>query len=324
MPTPVILDTDLGTDVDDLWALALVLSHPDIDLLGVTTVTGDTQARARLAAKLLRLAGREEVPVFAGMSMPIGGTEPHGGPLTHTDLVRDDDAEFGATFGEAMGFILDTLNHAEAPVTIVGTGAWTNVAAVIERADAGQREHVGEIALMGGEVHLNMVESNVKHDPVAARMILESGLPVFDATWSVSRRLAFPMDEVSRLCEGFDSPFVRALHEATRMWWGDGMKAKPGPVCYDVIPVFWAAGERDSISCIGLDGIPVEADGTLTRGTLVCHPWRLADAPPVERTSPDRIAVTTDLDEQALRRRYVELVFGQVTTASERTGSTDW
>jgi len=53
--TPILLDTDIGTDIDDAFALALVLESPELDLLGVTTVSGDTQARARLAAKMLCL-----------------------------------------------------------------------------------------------------------------------------------------------------------------------------------------------------------------------------------------------------------------------------
>src|SRR6516225_2650160 len=65
---PVILDTDIGTDIDDAFALALILASPELELLGVTTVSGDTQARARLAAKLLWEAGGawRKVPVYAG------------------------------------------------------------------------------------------------------------------------------------------------------------------------------------------------------------------------------------------------------------------
>jgi purine nucleosidase len=65
---PVILDTDIGTDIDDAYALAALLHRPELELLGVTTVSGDTVARARLAAKLLDVAGArwKSVPVYAG------------------------------------------------------------------------------------------------------------------------------------------------------------------------------------------------------------------------------------------------------------------
>ena len=62
---PILLDTDIGTDIDDAFALALIVQSPELDLVAVTTVSGDTQARARLAAKMLWEAGRANVPVAA-------------------------------------------------------------------------------------------------------------------------------------------------------------------------------------------------------------------------------------------------------------------
>src|SRR3954469_12712261 len=72
--TPILFDTDIGTDIDDAYALALILRSPELDLVGVTTVSGDAGARARLAAKLLAVAGGEaaRVPVYAG---PSTGTQ---------------------------------------------------------------------------------------------------------------------------------------------------------------------------------------------------------------------------------------------------------
>ena len=70
VPVPVLFDTDIGTDIDDAYALALILRSPELELLGVTTVSGDAVARARLAAKLLALEGgpAARVPVYAGTS----------------------------------------------------------------------------------------------------------------------------------------------------------------------------------------------------------------------------------------------------------------
>src|SRR5262245_14824798 len=63
---PVILDTDIGTDLDDVFALALILASPELDLRAVTTVSGDAHTRARLVCRLLQAVGRTEVPVAAG------------------------------------------------------------------------------------------------------------------------------------------------------------------------------------------------------------------------------------------------------------------
>ena len=67
--TQVIFDTDLGEDIDDLYALCLAVVHPQLDVQAITTVHGDTQAKARLAKKVLRLIGRPDIPVGAGISM---------------------------------------------------------------------------------------------------------------------------------------------------------------------------------------------------------------------------------------------------------------
>src|SRR6266478_6152284 len=73
----VLLDTDIGDDIDDALALALVLRSPEIELLGVTTVFGDTRKRAHLAAHVLQTFGREDIPVAAGLDVPL---QPHHRP----------------------------------------------------------------------------------------------------------------------------------------------------------------------------------------------------------------------------------------------------
>src|SRR5688500_20059881 len=68
--TKILLDTDIGTDVDDAVALAYLLAHPDCELLGITTVTGEAEKRAALASVLCKAAGTE-VPIFPGEEHPI-------------------------------------------------------------------------------------------------------------------------------------------------------------------------------------------------------------------------------------------------------------
>src|SRR5262249_56741338 len=68
---PILLDTDVGTDVDDAIAMALLLAAPELDLRAVTTVSGDVHLRARIAKKLLALGGRGDVPVAAGVRAPV-------------------------------------------------------------------------------------------------------------------------------------------------------------------------------------------------------------------------------------------------------------
>ncbi len=315
MTINVIFDTDAGGDIDDLYALALILKHPRLNLLGATTVSADTQARARVVAKMLRLAGRSDIPVFAGIRIPEAMKErgvdasEYKNYLTHLDLVKADDPESGEEYGDAVEFILKQLSQADKPITLIGTGPWSNIAEVIKRADERQKSMIGSLALMGGEVHLLHTESNVHHDPEAADLILQSGLPIFLATWSISQKLFFTMAEVKALTGNSPSPFNQALYEATQLWWDYGVEYKPGPLCYDSIPVFWAAGERDNISSIKIDSLPVELNGTHTRGMTLIHPWERMNAEKTDDTSSDFITATESINAEALKRFYIDLVF---------------
>ena len=67
----ILIDTDIGDDIDDALALSLALCSPEIELLGVTTVFGDTQKRAHLAAHILEVFRHKEIPVAAGQQMPL-------------------------------------------------------------------------------------------------------------------------------------------------------------------------------------------------------------------------------------------------------------
>ena len=72
----VLIDTDIGDDIDDALALALALNSPELDIVGITTVYGKTDARARLAAKILEMYGRDDIPVAMGSSKPLVNPEP--------------------------------------------------------------------------------------------------------------------------------------------------------------------------------------------------------------------------------------------------------
>ena len=65
-PMKVILDTDIGDDIDDAWALAFVIAHKNFDPLGITVAHGNTPARGKMACKMLHLTGRGNIPVFVG------------------------------------------------------------------------------------------------------------------------------------------------------------------------------------------------------------------------------------------------------------------
>jgi purine nucleosidase len=144
---PLILDTDIGTDVDDALALAFALRHPDIDLRAVTTVSGDTVRRARIAKKLLLLAGRDDIEVAAGergeQSQPQRSAE-----AGHEDaMLGDVSGDLLISERDAVTLLLDAC-EAE-PLEIATVGMQSNIAAALER-DPSFGEGVARLTVMGG------------------------------------------------------------------------------------------------------------------------------------------------------------------------------
>ena len=124
MSIPVILDTDIGTDVDDVWALAFLLRCPELDVRLITTSTGDTRHRAALVAKLLGVAGREDVPIGVGLALDPA-------PLGHTGWLGDYDlADYpGPVYTDGVGAICDTIMNSTETVTVIAIGPLPNLAA---------------------------------------------------------------------------------------------------------------------------------------------------------------------------------------------------
>jgi inosine-uridine nucleoside N-ribohydrolase len=186
---PVILDTDIGTDIDDAFALALIINSPELELLGVTTVAGDTQARARLAAKLLWEAGGawRKVPVYAGepgKPQPIDQARWAKGftsPALH--------------MSGAVDFMKTEINQRPGRITIITIGELTNVAAAL-KSDPSIAKKIKLIAMMGGSVARGYgpdskpeAEWNIKSNPKAAQTVFSSGVPLLVAPLDVTAML---------------------------------------------------------------------------------------------------------------------------------------
>ena len=128
MGIPVILDTDIGFDVDDVWALAFLLNCPEIDVKLITTTTGDTVYRAKLVAKLLQIAGREDIPIGLGLSLDSS-------PKTHAQWLGDFSFSdyAGDVLKDGVGAICDVAERSSQQVTLVAIGPLPNVAAALAR-----------------------------------------------------------------------------------------------------------------------------------------------------------------------------------------------
>src|SRR5215475_810594 len=143
-PEKVIIDTDIGDDIDDAFALALALRSPELQILGVTTTFGDTEARARIADRFLGKAGRPDIPVLAGK------------PTTTTNPMNQrrygEGGQFGkASHGNAVDFLLEQIKRYPGEITLIAIGPLMNVGAAIDRDSATFRK-LKRVVVMGGSI----------------------------------------------------------------------------------------------------------------------------------------------------------------------------
>ncbi len=206
-PRPVVLDTDIGTDVDDALALSVLLGSPEIDLVGVTTVYGDTLLRARMVSRLLSLAGRRDVPVRAGLQNTPTGRDiywaGHEG-ATMTDL-ESEPVEAADDPRAAVRFLIDSIRGRPGQVTVLAVGPLTNIGAAITE-DAGFATDVAEIVVMGGnfgalDQPAPSIEHNIKCDPESAAVVFGSGARIRAVGLDVTMRTRIRATELARIAE---------------------------------------------------------------------------------------------------------------------------
>lgn len=174
---PIILDTDIGFDVDDVWALMFLLNCPELDVKLITTATGDTAYRARIVAKILALAGREDIPIGVGLALDAS-------PKTHSRWLADYDlSEYqGEVFRDGVGAICDLVEKSTEQVTLVAIGPLPNVAAALARSPdlTANARFVG----MHGSIRRGylgapkpMREYNVKQHALSCQAVLRANWP---------------------------------------------------------------------------------------------------------------------------------------------------
>ena len=140
----VILDTDIGDDIDDAWALAFVIAHQNFQPLGITVTHGNTPARARMACKMLHLTGRGNIPVFVGRQTPQK-------EYSHQFTWAEDFTAKTPIAQPAADFIVETVRRQPGEITLVAVGPLQNVADAL-RKDPGIAKLFKRVVLMSGSI----------------------------------------------------------------------------------------------------------------------------------------------------------------------------
>jgi purine nucleosidase len=224
---PIVIDTDVGADPDDALALMLALASPEVDVRGVTIVSGDVRWRARIATRLLGMAGRSDIPVFLGDGQPdeMSGAEGHG----LLDLPYDG-PEATVQTTPAVDWLL--AESRRDPFHLVAIGPLTNVAAAIEEDPEFAGRLLG-LTVMGGlldERTMPIVwqraiaergpaawpDYNTMCDPAAALTVARSGSAITWITLDVTMRA--PLRATTRRLLRPDHPLGASLGRMIDAW----------------------------------------------------------------------------------------------------------
>lgn len=223
MAVPVILDTDIGTDVDDTLALALVLASPELDLVGVTCVYGDVELRARMARKLLGLAGRADVPVLAGARHPLLGLrEVYWAGHEGEGLLEPGDEALAPDAEHAVDFLVRAIRSNPGQVHLIAIGPLTNVALALRR-EPRLAENLAHLTLMGGAVRgpaslgLPYSEHNIRSDPEAAHVVFTSGAPITVVPLDVTTKVRIRSEDLARV-RASRTPFAEAVARQVELY----------------------------------------------------------------------------------------------------------
>ena len=177
---PVILDTDIGDDIDDTWALALLLKSPELDLKLVVGDYGEAQYRARLLAKFLERAGRSDVPVGVGLDIAPRGDGRQAAWVTEYDLKSYP----GKVHADGVQALIDTVMNSPRTMTLICIGPVPNIAEALKR-EPRIAQHARFVGMQGsvrtgyGGVKQPHAEWNVKCDSKACQL-------VFTAAWDIT------------------------------------------------------------------------------------------------------------------------------------------
>jgi purine nucleosidase len=222
-PQKVIIDTDIGDDIDDAFALALALKSPELEILQVNSDFGDTALRARLLVRFLKAVNREDIPVGVGV--------PSSAPNQFTQRqYAEREAASDVPARDAVQSTLNLIQKYPGEITLIAIGPYVNVGAMIDK-DPETFRKLKRVVIMGGSIYEGYrsgsdadylkapgpePEWNVLNDIAGARKLFAAGVPIFMMPLDATQ---LKLDEVKReLLFQHDSPVTDQLTLLYHQW----------------------------------------------------------------------------------------------------------
>ena len=215
---PVVFDTDICDDIDDTWALALLLQSPEFDVKLITTAVGNTESKAKTVAKFLETVGRTDIPIGIGVQQNKGS---HRQDAWAKDY--DLSSYPGKVRKDGVQAIIDTIMKSRRPINLIATGPLPNIAAALEREPriAEKAEFVG----MHGSIRLGYGGGAQPSAEYNVKAFVKEAQKVFTAPWNMT---ITPLDTCGivdlkdrkyQTVLKKDSVLTRALMENYRAWY---------------------------------------------------------------------------------------------------------
>ena len=225
----VILDTDIGDDIDDSFALLLLLESHKFNCLGVTTVFRNSLKRAKMAKQLIRSLGYD-IKVYRGIDDPLKQNIDHliSKEIKEKEKYDEDGKYIFPQYDKSMenekvedenavDFIIRMIHLYPHEVTLIPIGPLTNIASAIKK-DPTILPLIKEISLMGAGLNLNFVEWNIFCDPDAAKIVFSSNInKIVAVTINVTSLTSLTEEEVNSL-KNNNSKAIKLVYEAMMKW----------------------------------------------------------------------------------------------------------
>ena len=213
---PVIFDTDIGTDVDDILALVLLAKAPELQLIGVTTVYGNTLLRARIAQITCDLLRRKEIVVMPGEPQTLtrrqifwAGQEGYGVPGLEKVKISESI--------RAVQYLIESSEHYGNGLEILATGPLTNIASAISKSPEAL-SRIKHLYLMGGAFWMDRYEHNIRCDPEAAKIVFASGIPITAIGLDLTLRVRLNKKDVQKIAQ-IGGGLGPLLEDQILRWW---------------------------------------------------------------------------------------------------------
>ncbi len=241
---PVILDTDIGSDIDDSWALVMLLNSPELDLKLITTATFNTEHRTAITAKLLQAAGRTDIPIGTGIKTLDQ-------PIQVSPWIKGFNMKKykGKVYADGVDAMIKMIMKSKEKITLISIGPVTNIAEALRREPRIARKckfigmH-GSIEKKYDGTQGQSAEYNVIVDVISA-------MAVFTAPWA--SMTITPVDtcgvirldgELYRRVKECKNPLTKALVDSYQVWLRGKDDEGKSSILFDTVAVYLAFSEE--------------------------------------------------------------------------------